>query len=127
MSQPGALRKKSLRIPTQPPLTPKVPPSLLQSPHLNSPVFRRTMPPRVPNVDDEWLQDTVPQHGAVKPQQETKVASEQARRTSHSSLSLHRLAGTPAVRPPSAPWTQSEPGIQRVRRPAEQDGYFVGY
>ncbi|KAJ7694152.1 hypothetical protein B0H17DRAFT_1057990 [Mycena rosella] len=83
MSQSGVVRKKSLRIPSQQPLQAPIPPSLLQSPHLNSPqsIFRRALSPRVPSIDDEWLQDTVPQHGAVRPpQQETKHAQEQGSR-----------------------------------------------
>ncbi|KAJ7940854.1 hypothetical protein B0H13DRAFT_34871 [Mycena leptocephala] len=129
MSQPGVLRKKSLRIPTQPQLKAPIPPSLLQSPHLNSPqsIFRRAMSPRVPSVDDEWLQDTVPQNGAVKPQQQTKTSTEQARRASQTVSSLNRPSATPGARPPLPTWHKSEPNIQHLRSPAEQDGYFVRF
>ncbi|KAJ7134951.1 hypothetical protein C8R43DRAFT_1021542 [Mycena crocata] len=135
MSQPpGVVRKKSLRIPAQLQALP-IPPSLLQSPHLNSPqsIFRRTMPPRLPTVDDEWLQDTVPQRGAVKPQQETKKknqdSTEQGSR--RPSLSPSRPATTPGGRPALRPWSghNSAPNISATRTPAAQDvdGYFVGY
>ncbi|KAJ7684976.1 hypothetical protein DFH06DRAFT_23943 [Mycena polygramma] len=139
MSQPSVSRKKSLRIPTEPPPLKAlpIPPSLLQSPHLNSPqsIFRRAMGPsaRVPRVDDEWLQDTVPQHGAVKPPppQETKDpntnATEQARRPSQGAQS-HRPMSTPGARPPLPKWPKSEPNIHVVRTsPVENDGYFVGF
>ncbi|KAJ7109167.1 hypothetical protein C8R44DRAFT_884246 [Mycena epipterygia] len=136
MSQPGVVRKKSLRIPAQP-LQAPIPPSLLRSPHLNSPqsIFRRAMsPPRLPSVDDEWLQDTVPQHGAVKPpQQETKrehVSTElRSRRASQSSMTFSPSAVTPGGRPalPTRLGQRSEPNISRIRNLAEQDGYFVGF
>lgn len=56
-------RKRSLCLPTQP-LNVPIPPSLLQSPFLNSPssVFQRLVSaPCLPSEEDEqWLQDTVP-------------------------------------------------------------------
>lgn len=55
-------RRQSLRIHQA--LNIPIPPTLLQSPHLNSPqsIFKRTVSaPRHPNAEDEqWLQDTVP-------------------------------------------------------------------
>ncbi|KAF8212454.1 hypothetical protein K438DRAFT_1806533 [Mycena galopus ATCC 62051] len=125
MSQPVVLRTKSLRIPTEA-LKAPIPPSLLQSPHLNSPqsVFRRAMPPRAPNVDDEWLQDTVPQRGAFESPQKTKISAEPARRPSHPAFAQRPYA-TPAGRPPLVS-RNTEPDTQR-RSPAAQDGYFVGF
>ncbi|KAF7359551.1 Ubiquitin-conjugating enzyme E2 32 [Mycena sanguinolenta] len=97
MSQP-VLRTKSLRIPAEA-LKAPIPPSLLESPHLNSPqsMFRRATSPRVPNIDDEWLQDTVPQHGALKPPK-TKPSADLTRRPPQSALSL-RQPSAPAKRP----------------------------
>ncbi|KAJ7098122.1 hypothetical protein B0H15DRAFT_644957 [Mycena belliarum] len=124
MSHPGAVRRKSLRIPSQPVQAP-IPPSLLQSPHLNSPqsIFRRAVSPRVPRIDDEWLQDTVPQNGAAKPlQQETKT--ELARPPFSGTVSFHRPAATPSGRPVLPSFgTRSEPNLSRI---VEQDGYFIG-
>ncbi|KAF8162987.1 hypothetical protein B0H34DRAFT_302664 [Crassisporium funariophilum] len=54
-------RRNSLRLPAQPPPIP-IPPSLRESPYLNSPAFKRELStPRLPSDEDEkWLQDTVP-------------------------------------------------------------------
>lgn len=56
-------RRQSLRLPPHP-LNIPIPPTLLQSPYLNSPqsIFQRTISaPQHPNAEDErWLQDTVP-------------------------------------------------------------------
>ncbi|KAJ6455795.1 hypothetical protein C8R45DRAFT_588479 [Mycena sanguinolenta] len=119
MSQP-VLRTKSLRIPAEA-LRAPIPPSLLQSPHLNSPqsIFRRATSQRAPNIDDEWLQDTVPQRGALKPPK-IKPSTDLARRPSQIALSL-RQPSAPA-RPPALRW-HTEPDIRRNF--AEQDGYFV--
>jgi len=57
------VRRRSLRLPSRPVDIP-IPPSLLQSPYLNSPesIFQRNLPsPRQPSEEDEqWLQDTIP-------------------------------------------------------------------
>ncbi|TFK42906.1 hypothetical protein BDQ12DRAFT_298658 [Crucibulum laeve] len=83
-------RRKSLRLPSQPPPIP-IPPSLLQSPYLNSPqsIFKRDLSaPRMPSQEDEqWLQDTIPMpsHGTeVEPDrsQERKDAAPQVTRWS---------------------------------------------
>ncbi|KAJ7349493.1 hypothetical protein DFH08DRAFT_959636 [Mycena albidolilacea] len=124
MSQP-VVRKKSMCIPAKS-LKAPIPPSLVHSPHLNSPqsIFRRATSPRAPpHVDDEWLQDTVPQRGALKPPRETKISAEPAHRPSQS---LQRPFATPGGRPPLPSW-HTEPNIQHLRSPAEQDGYFVGF
>ncbi|KAJ7632417.1 hypothetical protein FB45DRAFT_1026589 [Roridomyces roridus] len=117
MSQQGtSRRKKSLRIPLERAQAP-IPPSLLQSPHLNSPqsVFNRR-PSRANdnNADEEWLQDTVPQHGAVKPQESKEHGSD---------LSLSGRGGRPPLL-----LHKSDPGPRMPRSsPAiEHDGYFVG-
>ena len=62
-------RRRSLRLPSQPINIP-VPPSLLQSPYLNSPasIFQRAVSsPQHPSKEDEqWLQDTVPLSPSVR-------------------------------------------------------------
>ncbi|KAG5645013.1 hypothetical protein DXG03_007290 [Asterophora parasitica] len=55
-------RRKSLQLPPQP-LDIPIPPSLLQSPYLNSEsIFQRTLsaPHKPTEEDEQWLQDTVP-------------------------------------------------------------------
>ncbi|KAK6966399.1 hypothetical protein R3P38DRAFT_2591009 [Favolaschia claudopus] len=73
MSRPvNNRRSKSLHIPAKS-LRAPIPPSLLQSPHLGpKSIFQRVASPRISNVDDAWLQDTVPQHGVVKPPHQPK-------------------------------------------------------
>ncbi|KAF8638520.1 hypothetical protein AX16_010502 [Volvariella volvacea WC 439] len=64
-------RKRSLCLPNpNQSLHVPIPPSLLQSPYLNSPqsIFQRTVSaPRLPSEEDEeWLQDTVPISGQIR-------------------------------------------------------------
>jgi len=62
-SKQRQVRRQSLRLTNQP-IDMPIPPSLLQSPYLNSPksIFKRAVTsPRHPSKEDEqWLQDTVP-------------------------------------------------------------------
>ncbi|KAJ6623419.1 hypothetical protein B0H10DRAFT_2009634 [Mycena sp. CBHHK59/15] len=122
MSRSVSVRKKSLRIPNQP-LKAPIPPSLLQSPHLNSPqsIFRRAVyVPCGPSDEDErWLQDTVPQHGAVKQHsQDTKRPIPEQGWASRNFPAMTRPGPTPSGRSPPF-GHKSDPNFSRL------GGYFV--
>ncbi|KAF9466392.1 hypothetical protein BDZ94DRAFT_1251842 [Collybia nuda] len=81
-------RRRSLRIPHQS-LNVPIPPTLLQSPYLNSPqsIFQRAVStPRHPNAEDEqWLQDTVPLSLDVRDDHTQRASSSQSSHTSDTS------------------------------------------
>lgn len=102
-------RNRSLRLPSQPAHIP-IPPTLLQSPYLNSPqsIFQRAVStPRLPTEEDEqWLQDTIPLHqAAAAADGETKGRAS----TAH--------GPPPRAREPSRPIVQPRPSIH-VSAPA---------
>ncbi|KAJ7261919.1 kinase-like domain-containing protein [Mycena rebaudengoi] len=107
------IRKKTLRMPSQLPHAP-IPPSLLQSPHLNSPRFRHAMTvPRISDEDEEWLQDTK----AVNSSKSQRENDEQASRRQPPPQTLTRGSSVPGGRPflPTYP----------IRVLLESDGFQV--
>lgn len=134
-------RRKSLRIHQE--LNIPIPPTLLLSPHLNSPqsIFQRTVSaPRHPNAEDEqWLQDTVPlsldggeDHGQRARSSQISDASrgqreqnQDARLLAHNappSPPLVRWRRTPTPAPPT--WL-SQAKSHSAPCLADQ-GYFIG-
>ncbi|KAF5386759.1 hypothetical protein D9615_001818 [Tricholomella constricta] len=120
-------RRKSLQLPPQP-LDIPIPPSLLQSPYLNSPesIFQRTLSaPHKPSEEDEqWLQDTVPLSLDSRDEQRKRArlstssdmssqgpssAEESSEDSAHSSTFRPNSTG-PSQAPPSPP-------LVRWRRP----------
>ncbi|TFK72525.1 hypothetical protein BDN72DRAFT_836092 [Pluteus cervinus] len=113
-------RKKSLCLPNQPLHVP-VPPSLLQSPYLNSPqsIFQRAASaPRLPSEEDEeWLQDTVPlsseiresHHHHLHPSTDAKKNAAAAR--PNSSIAASIASPQPPPPPPPAPATVAGPDL----------------
>ncbi len=111
---PSNRHQKSMHMP--------IPPSLLQSPLLNSPnsIFQRAISPRTPTAEDEqWLQDTVPAtpttgrkssmdsvDSSLVPPFEGALLSEQQ--------ALHRAAELRITSPPTLP----SPPLIHVRREA---------
>lgn len=96
-------RRNSLVLPPQPKPVP-IPPSLVQSPYLNAPIFTNDLSaPRLPtDAAERWLQDTVP----VSAESSSSSAKAQDRRGSiiHKQPSSYNASShTASVRPRSYP------------------------
>ncbi|KAF8201505.1 hypothetical protein BJ912DRAFT_503710 [Pholiota molesta] len=89
-------RRHSLVLPPQPKQAP-IPPSLVQSPYLNAPLFTNDLnPPRLPtDAAERWLQDTVPisADSAMAQDRRGSIMHKQPSSSPH----------TPSVRHPSYP------------------------
>lgn len=137
-------RRRSLRLSNQPIHIP-IPPSLLESPYLNSPesIFQRAVTsPRHPSKEDEqWLQDTVPlsvdgrEEGERRPRSMELPLGEavrgehpRGRPTEKRSMSPHPTPSPPVrwrhpIFPPPAGWI-GQATIRSAPIMTEQ-GYFV--
>lgn len=144
-------RRKSLRLSSQP-LDIPIPPSLLQSPYLNSPqsIFQRAVSsPQKPSEEDEqWLQDTVPvmsevpesgrRGSATFSRSPLSQGSADALRAEHNrtrSRSADTRPVSPSQAPPSPPLVPirqsvGTPGIPsnwlgKARKPSESDVRYL--
>ncbi|RDB24307.1 hypothetical protein Hypma_008804 [Hypsizygus marmoreus] len=110
-------RRRSLQLTHQQPVDVPIPPSLLQSPYLNSPIFQRTLSSRrQPSKEDEqWLQDTVPlAFDAEKKRGRDSVSSSQSRTFDASSAAsssalpsrAQSMSRAPPLSPPLTRWQQ---------------------